>query len=235
MAPKLTYAGKLHAMERRREPELMDDKAQARAYAEADFNDSDSSFIDLFKERFADADVQGYVLDLGCGPGNVSFRFARAFPGCIVHGVDGSEAMLAFARELLRQDEGLSGRLEFIKGVFPGVKLPRDGYDVIISNSMLHHLGDPQNMWEEIKRLGRSGCLVFIMDLRRPTSPASARLLVDRHAGREPAILRRDFYNSLLASFREADVRRHLERAGLEGFEVAEVDDRHLVAWGVLP
>jgi SAM-dependent methyltransferase len=235
LAPKLTYAGKLHNMERRREPELMDDEAQARAYAKADFNDSDSNFIELFRERFADAEIRGYVIDLGCGPGNVSFRFAHAFPECIVHGVDGSEAMLRYGRRRLEQEQGLQGRIEFIQGVFPGVELSRDSYDIIISNSMLHHLGDPQVLWSEIKRLGHAGTLVFIMDLRRPSSPATARLLVDRHAGREPAILRRDFYNSLLASFREPDVLRHLERAGLEGFKVSEIGDRHLIVWGILP
>jgi ubiquinone/menaquinone biosynthesis C-methylase UbiE len=213
----------------------MDDEAQARAYAEADFNDPDSNFIELFKARFAEEDVHGYVLDLGCGPGNVSFRFARAFPECIVHGVDGSEAMLNHGRHLLEQQEDIRDRVELIRGVFPGVEMSRDSYDIIISNSMLHHLADPQVIWGEIKRLGHSGTLVFVMDLRRPSSPASARRLVDRHAGCEPAILRRDFYNSLLASFREPDVRRHLERAGLDGFEVSEVDDRHLIAWGILP
>jgi ubiquinone/menaquinone biosynthesis C-methylase UbiE len=34
------------------------------------------------------------VLDLGCGPADVTIRFAKANPGYKFHGVDGSAAML---------------------------------------------------------------------------------------------------------------------------------------------
>jgi SAM-dependent methyltransferase len=235
LAPRLTYAGRLYMMERKREAELMDDDAQARAYAEADFNESHNMFVDLFAKRFGGADVSGFVLDLGCGTGDISFRFARAYPKCTVHGVEGSEAMLRYGRKLLKQQADLADRVELIQGYFPGAKLPREDYDVIISNSMLHHLADPYVLWREIENRGRSGAMVFIMDLRRPTSPASARRLVDRHAGREPAILRRDYYNSLLAAFRVEDIRKQLDRAGLKDFEVQEVGDRHVTISGSAP
>ena len=39
-------------MERVLEPELMDDPAQALAYAQADFDDSNSLFIELFEAGF---------------------------------------------------------------------------------------------------------------------------------------------------------------------------------------
>ncbi|MCP4716998.1 MAG: class I SAM-dependent methyltransferase, partial [Deltaproteobacteria bacterium] len=69
-------------MQRIAEPELMLDKEQARAYAEADFDEPHSMFIDLFRERFRERECEGYVLDLGCGPGDITFRFARAYPCC---------------------------------------------------------------------------------------------------------------------------------------------------------
>ena len=40
------------------------------------------------------------------------------------------------------------------------------GYDVIFSNSLLHHLPDPLPMWREIRRLARPGTIVFVRDLR---------------------------------------------------------------------
>src|SRR3569832_952689 len=83
-------------MQRIPEPELMDDDAQARAYAEADFEDAHARFIALFRERFAVVDITGTVLDLGCGPADITVRFARAYPRCVVHGVVGLLVLLCF-------------------------------------------------------------------------------------------------------------------------------------------
>ena len=55
-------------MNRILEPELMDDPAQAEAYARADFAEENQGFVDRFKEYFPEFS-QGKVLDLGCGPG----------------------------------------------------------------------------------------------------------------------------------------------------------------------
>ncbi|HDZ59477.1 MAG TPA: methyltransferase domain-containing protein [Actinobacteria bacterium] len=222
-------------MERKREPELMVEDAQARAYAEADFNDPHGGYVTLFKEAFGDRGISGYVLDLGCGPGDITFRFARAFPGCTVHGVDGSEAMLGFGWRQLTASPELQGNVELFTGMVPGAELPRERYDAIISNSLLHHLPRPAVLWDEVKLRGKPGAPVFIMDLRRPGSREYARLLVDRHAGSEPEILRRDFYNSLLAAFRVEEVHKQLEKAGLDAFTVKETGDRHLIISGLLP
>lgn len=72
-------------MQRRPETELMNDPVQAGAYAEADFESAHQSFIDLFVEKFPQLDITGEVLDLGCGPGDVTRRFARAFPNALLH------------------------------------------------------------------------------------------------------------------------------------------------------
>ena len=66
-------------MDRTPEPELMDDAEQARAYAEADFEEPNSHFLALYAEKFSDA--QGNVIDLGCGPGEITIRFAMRYPG----------------------------------------------------------------------------------------------------------------------------------------------------------
>ena len=73
-------------MERILKPEPMEEDAQVRAYAEADFEDAHSRFIALFQETFGDKDISGYVLDLGCGYGDITMRFARVYPKCIFLG-----------------------------------------------------------------------------------------------------------------------------------------------------
>ena len=85
-------------MDRISEPELMDDVEQARAYAAADFSEPHQAFVEHFRQRFADCNPK-QVLDLGCGPADISIRFARAYPQCTLTGVDGAAAMLALGRD----------------------------------------------------------------------------------------------------------------------------------------
>ncbi|MCG6936128.1 MAG: class I SAM-dependent methyltransferase, partial [Proteobacteria bacterium] len=73
-------------MKRVPEPELMDEDAQARAYASANFEAPHSQFIELFRETFPDLSPAGMVLDLGCGPADITLRFAQAFPACRLQG-----------------------------------------------------------------------------------------------------------------------------------------------------
>jgi trans-aconitate methyltransferase len=101
--------GDFPSMHRIPEPELMDDPAQAKAYAEADFSEPHSMFVEEFRRVFPDLRVHGHFLDLGCGPADITVRFARAFPLCVVDGVDGAEAMLRLGRERIHR-EALGGQ-----------------------------------------------------------------------------------------------------------------------------
>lgn len=69
-------------MERFPEPELMEERQQACAYAAADFSEPHNRFIELFQEAFPGLGIEGYALDLGCGPGDIAMRFARANTAC---------------------------------------------------------------------------------------------------------------------------------------------------------
>ena len=220
-------------MERIPEPELMDDETQARAYAEADFSEPNSRFIELLRGAFPSDALSGYVLDLGCGPGDITLRVARAWPSCIVHGVDGAAAMLHYGQRAV-SEAGLKARVKFVHGRLPAVRLLREQYDVLISNSLLHHLLEPAILWDCLKRYGVRGAPVFIMDLRRPATRSEAAALVDQYAAEEPEILQRDFFNSLLAAFKPDELQEQLARAGLNSLEVAVVSDRHLAISGFL-
>jgi ubiquinone/menaquinone biosynthesis C-methylase UbiE len=210
----------------------MDDKEQAEAYANADFEDAHSRFVAIFNELFREPVLTGHILDLGCGPGDITFRFARAFPGARVHGVDGSEAMLQCGRDLLTGDTELQGRVELIHGFLPGAVLPRSAYDAVISNSLLHHLHDPGVLWKAVSELTDPGAPVFIMDLKRPGSVEKARSLVAEYSGNEPEVLKQDFYNSLLAAFTPAEIGEQLEECGLGHLTIREISDRHVVISG---
>lgn len=215
------------------EPELMNDEAQARAYAEADFEAPHSYFIELFQQTFPNLTITGSVLDLGCGPADISLRFARAYPDCEIHAVDAAEAMLAFADKAIQQ-ANLAERIHLVPGYLPKVQLPHEQYDVVISNSLLHHLANPMSLWQVVQKYAAPGAPVYIMDLMRPTSKAAAQALLAEYAADEPAVLQHDFYHSLLAAYTPQEVEQQLSTLTLP-FSVSVVSDRHLVVSGVMP
>ena len=220
-------------MQRITEPELMNDEAQVMAYAQADFDEPHSLFIQAFCMAFPKTEVSGHILDMGCGSADISVRFAQAFPDCVVDALDGAPRMLAHAK-LAVQKARMEARINLLEGMLPDIKLPRDNYNVIISNSLLHHLHDPDVLWESIKRFGSPGGRVFIMDLLRPESKAAAKAFVDQYAGNEPQILREDFYNSLCAAFSPEEIQTQLASAGLSHFKVEIISDRHMIISGTL-
>jgi SAM-dependent methyltransferase len=221
-------------MERVTEPELMDDPLQAAAYASADFAEAHSRIVDSFAEYFPEQDLRGHVLDLGCGPGDISFRFATCYPECSVLGVDGSKAMIALANQRKAHAGHVGDRITFIEGLIPGVPLGNVPYTAIISNSLLHHLHKPTVLWETIRRYAGAGTKIYVVDLFRPENHAAARQLVEAYAAGEPEVLRRDFYNSLLAAFDPREVEAQLAAAGLGGLSITVISDRHLVVHGTI-
>jgi SAM-dependent methyltransferase len=220
-------------MRRVTEPELMDDPSQAQAYAAADFAEAHGRIVEGFAACFPGVEIAGNVLDLGCGPGDISFRFAARFPAATVTGVDGSAAMLELARRRQARERTLGERVRFIEGRIPGASLPAGPYAAIISNSLLHHLHRPAVLWETIAAHACAGMRIYVVDLFRPETAAAARRLVEAYAAGEPEILRRDFYHSLCAAFEPREVEAQLAQAGLTGLAVSVISDRHLVVHGV--
>ncbi len=218
-------------MDRVLEPEIMDGEAEAAAYARADFSDSNQAYVAEVIRSFPDR--LGQVVDLGCGPGDIAIRLSRAIPTIRITGVDGSPAMLAIARAAL-QSAGLENRVRFFEGRLPGVALPEFSFDLVLSKDMLHHLPDPQVLWTEVRRLGRPGAAVCVVDLCRPASAAAAHEIVERVSGGEHPLLKTDFYNSLCAAFTAEEVREQLSAVGL-ALTVSQLTERHLCIKGRLP
>ncbi|HEY7187512.1 MAG TPA: class I SAM-dependent methyltransferase [Vicinamibacterales bacterium] len=217
-------------MDRVLEPELMDDRAQAIAYAKADFSASNQLFVDGFV-RECRAHL-GSVVDLGCGPGDIDIRLARTAPTIAITAVDGSPPMLAIAKRAVRA-AGVESRVTLLHGVLPNLRLDAHSFDAVLSKDLLHHLPNPSVLWHEIDRLGRSGAAVYVMDLVRPATRHAAQRIVDAVAPHEDPILRQDFFNSLCAAFTVDEVAGQLRAARLD-LDVAQVSDRHMLIKGLL-
>jgi trans-aconitate 2-methyltransferase len=232
-------------MQRSVEPELMDDPLQVQAYAQADFGATDQALVErlvgIFGESLGDGPGQRLV-DLGCGPGNISFRLAERFPQASVLGLDGAAAMLEVAQQALAQRAlgcpGLADRLGFAQVLLGPETLPFGGFTAVVSNSLLHHLHDPQALWRHLRQLAAPGAAIYIKDLRRPATPEAALALQQMHLAAAPPLLQRDYLASLHAAFEPAEVEAQLRAAGLpvgeQGLRVAALDDRYLEVWGRL-
>lgn len=220
-------------MQRIPEPELMLDAEQAEAYAAADFEAAHSDIVNHFSRRYPPGDLCGPIIDLGCGPGDITVRFAQLCPSCRIDALDGSAAMLELARKRIAE-EGLAHRVKLIHAILPHQQLDAGSYAMIVSNSLLHHLHDPQVLWSGINHIARPKALIYVADLMRPKNKEQAAALVEAHTQGEPSVLRRDFYNSLLAAFSPEEVETQLQNAGLYGLTVEPISDRHLIVHGRL-
>ena len=209
----------------------MDAPAQARAYADTDFSAANRLFVELFRQLWPTG-FGGRALDLGCGPGDIPLRLARAFPDATIDAVDGAEAMLAIARQVAGREPQVATRVRWLRAHLPSPALETSAYDAVLSNSLLHHMADPLDLWRAVRECARRGAAVLVMDLARPADEATAERLLALHAAGAPDLLVRDFRASLHAAYRIDEVREQLAAAGLAGLEVAMASDRHLAVSG---
>ncbi len=229
-------------MKRVVEPELMEDENQAKAYAEADFSLSDHLFVESLKRHLCgfgkDIDAGTLFLDLGCGPGNIAERISTTWPDSRVCGIDGSEPMLCLARKRQREKKISKNNLSYkalnIKGLVNPLNEFTYSANVLVSNSLLHHLHDPGCLWLAIKNVCVPGAMVQIRDLRRPQSKNEAIALQQKYLSEAPDVLIRDYLASLQAAFTVDEVQIQLQEADLVNLSVSEIEDRYLEVIGTL-
>ena len=221
-------------MDRITEPELMVDDDQAEAYANAGFAEAHQAAVTRFGEAFPGF-APRRILDLACGPADVTVRFARAYPDTEIVGLEGSPAMLALGVQRVAH-EGLDHQIMFTHRMLPDDDLTALGaFDAVISTSSLHHFHDPGALWDSMRSAAATNATLFVQDLMRPDSPAAAQAIVDRSAPDQPEVLRRDFFNSLCAAFTPDEIRSQLAAAGLGTLTVEPVTDYHLTVTGRAP
>ena len=229
-------------MQRVPEPELMDEVYQVKAYAAADFSDGDHALIADLADYLCSVNQiphQGsMIIDIGCGPGNISEGLARYWPDSTVVGIDGSEAMLAVAKD--RQQKAspdlkrLSYRCLNISAMASSSFALASNAHLIVSNSLIHHLHNPDQLWMAIKNLAAPGAVVFHRDLRRPSTSQQAAALQLKHLPHAPAVLIKDYLASLHAAFTVEEIRAQLVFEGLDHLKVVEIEDRYLQVSGRL-
>ncbi|MCB0990213.1 MAG: methyltransferase domain-containing protein [Acidimicrobiales bacterium] len=100
------------------------------------------------------------LLDVGCGPGNLTLDLASVVaPGPVV-GLDRSADVLAEASARLGGDS----TVEFRTGDVYDLPFPDDSFDVVHAHQVLQHLSDPVAALREMYRVARPGGLVAARD-----------------------------------------------------------------------
>ena len=209
-------------MKRVPEPDLMEQKEQAYAYANADFSDSNGLFLEKLFE-FCSITDETKILDVGCGDGEIPIEIYKRTKSKITV-LDGSSAMLdEFSKKMSVNNVD---DIKIIQRRYEDTHLSEKSFDILISNSVLHHVKSPKKFWEKSFNLVRQQGQIVLMDLFRPSSEHELLTILDKYGGNNPVLLN-DFENSLRAAYTPYEVEGQLSSFPSISSSVKAISDRH--------
>lgn len=107
--------------------------------------------------RLLDPPAGATLLDVGCGTGHFSRRFAAA--GLRVTGLDPDPAMLDHAR-------GLGGGVSYLLGTGTALSFGDNAYDYVTAVTSLCFIADPERALREMWRVARRAVLLGLLNRR---------------------------------------------------------------------
>ncbi|MBI2388528.1 MAG: class I SAM-dependent methyltransferase [Deltaproteobacteria bacterium] len=217
------------------EPEVMDTAEEAAEY--------DAMGHDEVNRRFCDDLLRlgpepRRVVDVGTGTARIPLVLCELHPRCTVVATDLAEHMLALAERNVRA-AAMSDRISLVRGDAKGSALPRRAFDVVMSNSIVHHIPDPRALFEELFGLVAPGGLLFVRDLERPRDEETMAKLVATYAASDTPRQRALFADSLRAAFTLEEAQALVAGFGAPASAVTRTSDRHWTLayraepWGV--
>ena len=227
-------------MDRKAEPELMNTKDQVDSYSEADFSYEENKFIrfirNTLKKNKINLNGSDLIVDLGCGPGNMSEKLSLEWPNVPVIGIDGSKEMILKAESRKNLHPKKLNNLIYLYKDIKDIKLTdisnKKKITLLISNSLIHHLTHIDEFFECIISLSSRETLNFHKDLVRPFNEKSALKLKAECSLQYNEILTNDYYASLQASYRANELKDFILKKNLNQFEVLEEGKKYLILCG---
>jgi trans-aconitate 2-methyltransferase len=141
---------------------------------------SDAPAVDVSSAADAGNPV---VVDLGCGPGNLTVSLLDRWPSATIHGVDSSAEMIAEA-EKLRSDPAVAARLTFEVGDVRDWRVPAESIDVIVTNATLQWIPEQLDLLPGFVDALRPGGWLAIQIPGNGDAPSHA--ILRELAGRPP-------------------------------------------------
>ena len=209
-------------MKRVPEPDLMEQKEQAHAYANADFSNSNELFLEKLFE-FCSITDETKILDVGCGDGEIPIKIYKKTKSKITV-LDGSSAMLdEFSKKMSANN---IDDIKIIQRRYEETHLTEKSFDILISNSVLHHVKSPKKFWEKSFNLVRQQGQIVLMDLFRPSNEHELLTILEKYGGSNQVLLN-DFENSLRAAYTPYEVECQLSSFPSISSSVKAISDRH--------
>lgn len=210
-------------MKRTLEPEYMDTEDDASSYDEMDHSGPNEAFVD----RLFELGARGRMLDLGTGPGHIPLLICERDPDARIVAIDAAESMLKIATRH-RDASPHRERIELQRMDAKKLELPDDSFDVVYSNTILHHIPDPKPFLAEAWRVLRPGGVLLIRDLFRPETPQEAERLVELHTRGSNEQQKALFRASLHAALTPDELEAMVDELGIDGVNVVIDSDRHM-------
>ncbi|MDS3860260.1 class I SAM-dependent methyltransferase [Thermosynechococcaceae cyanobacterium BACA0444] len=205
------------------EPEVMDTAQAAADYDAMDFTEVNNDFAQLALELGPES---GRILDLGTGTARIPLLLAQARPHWQITAVDLAASMLTIGQQHIDQAQ-LHDQITLLPADAKSLPLGDQSFDLIISNSLVHHLPDPLPFFAEIQRLLHFQGALLIRDLIRPQTEAGLQNILMNHGGNSSPNQLKLFQDSLRASFTLSEIKTMIHQAGIKNVEIYQSSNRH--------
>jgi ubiquinone/menaquinone biosynthesis C-methylase UbiE len=166
------------------------------------------------------------VLDLGTGTAQIPVELCRRYANCRVMAVDAAVSMLDLARYNV-EAASLTERIELAHVDAKSLPFKEGMFDVVMSNSIVHHIPQPRDVLREAVRVTKTGGLLFVRDLLRPDSEQQLDNLVATYAAGCNDHQRKLFADSLHAALSLDEIRELVASLGFDRATVQATSDRH--------
>ena len=140
--------------------------------------------------------------------------------------IDLAQSMLDVGQKDLEQF-GLQQQIQLELVDAKQLPYPDEHFDMVVSNSLIHHLPNPLPFLLELKRVLKPKGAILLRDLLRPDSQQSLDAIVERVAADCNAHQTQLFRDSLHAAFTLDEVNQLMQQAGLDGVTAYQSSDRH--------
>ncbi|MEK7264044.1 MAG: class I SAM-dependent methyltransferase [Bacteroidota bacterium] len=205
------------------EPEVMETIEDAIEYDAMDFFDVNNAFAERTIQL---APREGIILDAGTGTAQIPILIAEKNNALQIIATDFSENMLIVGRKNIAVKK-LEHNIVLQKEDAKCFSFPIQHFDMIISNSLVHHIPEPLFFFKEIQRIAKPNAALFLRDLFRPDSHEEVEAIVEKYAGDCNDYQKKLYYDSLCAALTLQEVQQLIVAVGLKNVLLLQSSDRH--------